>query len=424
MGLLCKFPLFFLAVFFFSFLYSKTVNFAVFNDDMVSYEKSSDDTHYKNQRMLAFEILKKELQKQYPKFKIRFKYFFYDLADSRAKLKRTLEVLQSDKSIDVVLGPFNNDIFFSPTLINNIHNGDLPFLSFVHLSGLRSVNNYYTPFEWSDTRFKTLLNYLKDKKILKDNIKTLKMGVFSHANDSLSRDSYEVAYKILGKKNVFEQTLFHNKSDIDFSLDYTKGLDKKITAMLNYHPEIIMLSNNNQISSDIISRVVKGGYENTFISLGTWGCVDTSKLIFQDIFQKTPASLKATGYSVYQLACPQHMLSDEKSFFARIIEEDGRYYLETGVLYKTLKHILDIIFQSPLPISRKNIHKIIQNNSYFKGFSGTHFNLYKTKDHPEFIRIYKFNFQKEFSIEEVTNSNKLINAKKTLNKRSIKKKDF
>ena len=137
-----------------------------------------------------------------------------------------------------------------------------------------------------------------------------------------------------------------------------------------------------------------------FIDTGTWPCSRT-------FFERSKDYLKnmtkpSIGLTVRQKKCYMDLKKDEKEFRNALIENDDKYYSMSGLLYKTLTHVLSIVFKSNLPINGNNIHKIIKENPYFKGFSDESYNLYKTKDSPEFLSIYKYQFKKYLTIEKVS----------------------
>ena len=188
-------------------------------------------------------------------------------------------------------------------------------------------------------------------------------------------------------------------------LSYKDNLDSKIKEIISFKPNLFLNSNETTVSMSIIQKLLESGFKGVFIDAGSgaddsWGCGRTI-VKYQRAVLKNNKN-KAIGYSSSQNACYKDYHEDEKEFRKEVLDKDEYYYTYIGLFYKMTKHILESILKSKLPVNRKNVHKIIKANSFFRGFSGNRFNLYKTKDSPEFLHIYKHHFQKDFYFENVT----------------------
>lgn len=362
---------------------------SVFLDKAISFD---ENIQQKKLRALALDLVLGELKKSHPNTSFRVKDCSSILDKNKVlNFDNAIETLIHNDNIHIFLGPFSSENLNYPHVRKTIENKNVAFVSLPNLYFLRKLKNYYTPLEWSDVGIK--LAFDESKKSFKTNY-PLKIAAFLLNSDS-SRDTYDVVKKMV--PSVFEKHLFQ----VPELLSYTNKLDEKIKEVLAYNPDIILNSNFNEISLDIVARTMKEGFQGVFLDSNTWGCGP----IIKNYFKSKMKDLETTsvGYKSSQFICPEDTLKDEKDFRIKILQREAYYYSEIGLLYKTLKHTLNAIIKSSLPITRENIHKIIQDNSYFNGFSGVHFNLFKRKDSPEFLSLYKLFFQKEFIIKKIPN---------------------
>ena len=371
----------------------KQINIGFISEETTTYIDKSvsfdENLQKKKLRKLALSLVIEELKKNSPNVLFQVKDYFLSINRS-SDFPNNVEKAIKDDNIHFFLGPFNSENIKYPQVKKTIENKNIAFVSLPNLHSLRKLNNYYTPLEWSDVGLKLAFDEIK--KSFKERY-PLKIAAFI-LNSDLSKDSYEIIEKIV--PSVFAKYVFQ----IPGFLSYTNNLDEKIKEVLAYKPDIILNANFNEVSLDIVERAMQNGFQGFFLDSNTWGCSQ----IIQNYFKSKLENLKITsiGYSFDQIVCPDDAWNDEKDFRIKILQKEAYYYSEIGLLYKALKHILTKVTQSTLLVSRENIHKIIQNNSYFKGFSGTQFNLFKRKDSPEFLNFYKFFFQKEFAIRKVS----------------------
>ena len=263
------------------------------------------------------------------------------------------------------------------------------------------MNNYFTPYEWNDTRTKLAFDVAK-RILKKDNPK---IGAFVQVTDDHSMDSYEYIKNFI-TDDVYAIKLVHAKSDQYWNYKYK--LDDNIKKMLAFSPDIILNSNSkdlDEITETILYKMTDRGFKGVFIDTGSWGCSESSISRYLNTYKKTKGA--STGISVSHKKCFKYYESEEKKFRNKIIHKDDKYYSNSGLFYKTLRHVLVSILNSPLELNSNNIKKIIMNHPYFQGFSHTNYSLYKKKDSPEFLSIYKYYFRKDFRLENISNK-KLI----------------
>ena len=388
-------------------LFSKDFVIGVINDSP-NYYDFTHNNRIKRQKASVLNFIKNQLEKKYKKTNIVIKYLDYD-NENLTTAAKTVESHINKFKPDIIFGPFSfHSMYF---LKDALEKSGVPFISYCYSSDLKSLKNHYTPFEWKDVLMKLSLDETK-KLIGKENPK---VGAFVLVTDEHSKNSYEAAKKYL-KTDIHTVKFIHSRSQEYW--DYKNKLNKEIDKMLSYKPDIVINSNSidlQEISTSIILEMLKKGYKGIFVDSGTWGCsknaLDEIKQSYKDV------SGKAIGITVRQKKCFQDFGEDEKKFRNLLLDSEGRYYSSSGLFYKTVNHVLDAILKSKLPINAKNINAIIKKNSYFEGFSNEKYNLFKTKDSPEFLNIYKYNFGKNFSVEKLPNPYVIEKYKKTVEKK-------
>ena len=389
--------------------FSREIIIGVINDGPHHYS-----LHYnhsiKRQKSYVIKIIKSDLKRKFKHDILTFKYIDYDDSNFFAAAKAIKKQITSIRP-HIIFGPYSYKVLHY--LKDTIRNSKIPFVSQISYSSLRNLKNFYTPFEWNDVALK--LNINKAKELMDK--KKPKIGAFVQINDDLSVDAYESAKRYL-KNDLFVIKLVHSQSKKYWQYEYK--LDDDIKNMIKYSPDIILNPNSqdiNQISFDLSLKMTNQGFNGIFIDSESWPCSRYLIETYKEKFSKTKA--QSIGISAAQLKCPQDWEQDEKKFRMEILQNEEQYYPSSGLFYKTLKHVLNSILESHLPISSSNIQKIIQKNSFFKGFSNEKFNLYKTKDSPEFLNIYKYYFEKNFRIENLTSLN--LYQKQDSNKESSDK---
>ena len=382
--------------------FSKEIVVGVINDNPHYFEHHHNGT-MKRQKTAVINIVKKELEKKFKHSKITIRYIDYD--DS--KLSTAAKVIQKQiKSFkpDIIFGPFLDKTFYF--LEKTIEKSKVPFLAFTHTSALKKLQNYYTPFEWDNVSVKLILE--KAKKMLKK--EHLKIGVFVQLTDVHSTDTYSNVMDYVDDE-LFAVKFVHSKTQDYWS--YKNKLDDDIKKMSNFSPDIIFNANSNdveEISSQLIIKMIDKGFTGIFVDTGTWPC---SEMYFERARKYLKNIQKTTfGLAARQKVCFMNIKKDEKDFRNFFVENDDKYYSSSGLLYKMLTHVLSSLLKSPLKITAVNTHKILQENPYFKGFSGEEYALYKTKDSPEFLNIYKYHFQKDLLIEKIPNEESLMKMQK------------
>lgn len=373
--------------------FPKEIIVGVINDDTHFFEHNHNDSPMKRQKTAIINRVKKEIEKKFKNFKITIRYIDYDNNSLSSAPNAISEQIKKFKP-DIIFGPFLDKSFYF--LKETIEKSDIPFIAYNHTSKLKNLKNYYTPFEWDRTSVELILE--KVKKML--NKEKPKIGAFVQLTDEHSSDTYETLKGILGDE-LLAVKLVHTK--LGEHWNYKNKLDIEIEKMSKFSPDIIFNSNSNDIEGlapHLIIKMIEKGYDGIFVDTGTWPCSKT-------FFERSKDYLKnmtkpSIGLTVRQKKCYMDLKKDEKEFRNALIENDDKYYSMSGLLYKTLSHVLNIVFKSNLPINANNIHKIIKKNPYFKGFSDESYNLYKTKDSPEFLSIYKYQFKKYLTIEKVS----------------------
>lgn len=388
-------------------LFSKDFVIGVINDSP-NYYDFTHNNRIKRQKASVLNFIKSKLEKKYNKTNIVIKYLDYD-NENLVTAAKTVESHINKFKPDIIFGPFSFHAMYF--LKNTLEKSGIPFISFCYSSDLKSLKNHYTPFEWKDVAMQLSLD--EAKKVI--GIDNPKIGAFVLVTDQHSKDSYESAKKYL-KTDIHTVKIIHSRSQ-DY-WDYKNKLNKEIDKMLLYKPDIVINANSidlDEISSEIILKMLNKGYKGIFIDTGTWGC---SKNALDEIKQSyKDAKGKALGISARQKKCFQDFGEDEKKFRNLLLDSEGRYYSSSGLFFKTVNHVLNAILKSKLPINAKNINIIIEKNSYFEGFSNEKYNLYKTKDSPDFLNIYKYNFGKNFSVEKLPNPYVIEKNKKTVEKK-------
>lgn len=393
-----------------SIFYGKEIVVAMINDNPHFYYPSHNST-MKRQKTDVINLLKRELKKQFKNDTIIFLYIDYD--DSN--------LFKASKSIERQIKEIKPHVIFGPYLYKTIsylkdyiEKSNIPFIASSYYSSLRNLNNYFTPYEWNDTRTKLAFDVAK-RILKKDNPK---IGAFVQVTDDYSKDTFETVKEYLKEDKIFTIKLLHSRVKDYWSYKYK--LDNEISKMIDYAPDVLLNPNSmdsEKISYSIIIKMIEKGFKGIFLDTGSWGCSELSISRNKSIFKNVHES--AIGISVAHKKCFSYFGRDEKNFRNKILTNDDKYYSSNGLFYKTLRHVLSSILESHLPINSSNIQKIIQKNSYFKGFSGKHYNLFKKKDSPEFLYIYKFYFEKNFRIENLTSLN--LYQKQDSNKESSDK---
>ena len=372
--------------------FSREIIVGVINDGPHYYDTFHNNTIIR-QKADVITLVKKELKRKFKHDTLTFKFIKYDASNLYKAAKTIEEKIKSIKP-HIIFGPFLNKTVSH--LAGYIRSSKIPFISHSYYSNLRHLENYYTPFEWNDTYTKLTLD--KAKKITYNN--NPKIGAFVFVTNDFSKDAYDSARKFL-KNDLHNIKLVHSKSKKYWN--YKHKLNKEISKMMHYSPDIVLNANSmdmQMISINIILKMMEKGFKGMFLDTGSWGCSELSLERYRNHFKNVKG--RSTGLSSTQLKCFQDLGQDEKKFRNKILHNDDKYYTSTGLFYKTLKHVLNSILESHLPINSSNIQKIIQKNSFFKGFSYGKFNLYKTKDSPEFLNIYKYYFEKNFRIERLS----------------------
>ena len=390
--------------------FSREIIVGVINDNPHYYTLFHNNT-IKKQKIDVITLVKNELKRAFKYDTVTFKYIDYDDGNL---FKASKDIEKQIKSIKphIIFGPYSFKILYY--LKDTIRRNKIPFVSHDNSLNLRNLDNDYTPYEWNDTITKLAIDTAK--KILKKN--HLKIGAFVQVTDDYSKDTFETAKEYLKEDKIFTIKLLHSRVKDYWSYKYK--LDSEISKMIDYAPDVLLNPNSmdsEKISYSIIIKMMEKGFKGIFLDTGSWGCSELSisrnKIIFKNVHES------AIGISVAHKKCFSYFGRDEKNFRNKILTNDDKYYSSTGLFYKTLSHVLSSILESHLPINSSNIQKIIQKNSYFKGFSGKHYNLFKKKDSPEFLYIYKFYFEKNFRIENLTSLN--LYQKQDSNKESSDK---
>ena len=176
----------FLSLGYFTKLYSKDLTVGIIlNNDKLNFKIA----HTLNKLIpFMFKFLSAELKEEFPKTRIKYKYFFIQKESITAK--KAIEKAIADKMVDLVFGPFSSQLLSVGK--SEIESGSLAFVSYANLSSLRTLKNYYSFFEWSDVYVRTVLDYAK--KSLQKN-KLYYAGVFLWNRD-FSRNFYE------GQRNI------------------------------------------------------------------------------------------------------------------------------------------------------------------------------------------------------------------------------
>ena len=389
-------------------LYSQDLVLGVINDNP-NYYDFSNNNRIKRQKVSVLNFIKSKLEKKYKNTHITVKYLDYD-NEHLDKAANTIKNQINKHKPNIIFGPFSfHSIYF---LKDTLEKSGIPFVSFCYSSDLKTLKNHYTPFEWKDVLIKLAI----DKSIKITDKENPKVGAFVLVTDEHSKDSYASAKKYL-KTDIHTSKIIHSRSQEYWN--FKNKLDKEIDKMIAFSPDIVINANSidlQEISTSIILKMLKKGFKGVFVDSGTWGCsknsLDETKQSYKHV------SGKSIGISTRQKKCFKDFGEDEKIFRNIFLDSEGRYYSSSGLFYKTVKHVLESILKSGLPINSKNINNVIQQNSYFEGFSNEKFNLYKTKDSPEFLHIYKYNFEKNFSVEKLENP--YVLEKK--NKKKVEKK--
>ena len=388
-------------------LLSENIVVGVINDSP-NYYDFTHNNRIKRQKASVLNFIKNQLEKKYKSTNIIIKYLDYDNENLATAAKTVGNHINKFKP-DIIFGPFSfHSMYF---LKGALEKSGVPFISFCYSSDLKSLKNHYTPFEWKDVLMRLAIDESK-KLIGKENPR---VGAFVLVTDEHSKNSYEAAKKYL-KTDIHTVKFVHSKSQEYW--DYKNKLNKEIDKMLLYKPDIVINANSNdldEISSEIMQKMITKGFKRIFLDVDTWSCskntLEEIKLSYKNILEK------ATGFSVRQKKCFQDFGEDEKKFRNLLLDSEGRYYSSSGLFYKTVNHVLTAILKSKLPINSKNLNAIIKKNSYFEGFSNEKYNLYKTKDSPDFLNIYKYNFGKNFSVEKLPNPYVIEKNKKTVEKK-------
>ena len=364
----------------------------------------------KRQKSDVITLVKKELKRNFKNDTVTFKYIDYDESNLFKASKDIEEQIKTLKP-HIIFGPYSYKLLYY--LKDTIQKSNIPFISHNRYSGLRYLGNYYTPFEWNDVSIKLTLE--KAKKMVKK-VKP-KIGAFVIVTDDYSKDTYESVRKYV-KDEIYTIKITHSKSEKYWT--YKHKLDEDIKKMLEYSPDIILNPNSqdlDKISFEIILKMINKAYKGIFIDSSSWGCSVITLDNYRNFFKHSKG--QSTGLFAQQLKCFPDYEQDEKNFRNSVLHNDDKYYSSTGIFYKTLKHILTSILKSKLQVNSNNIQKIIQNNSYFKGFSNAEFNLYKKKDSPEFLTIYKYYFEKNFLLENLSKTNLFLKKKNISSKNMI-----
>lgn len=375
------------------------------------FDKKEDATILSNLRNIYLEIIKSELKLKYPNSEINIKNFSNYVSDFRVfNLKSVINNAIQNNDIHLFFGGFNNDFFTYPQVKKAINEAGVAIIGFSSLSNLRSLKNYYTPYEWSDTMIKTALGAALTDLNKEKELRPAAVII----NNPWSKIAFTNTQESFNDKIFYRRLI-----QVNPVLSYKDNLDAKVNDIISYKPSIIVNPNGTIISISVIIKLLKKGFNGIFLDNDTWGCGRTTERHQRTLFENTQN--KAIGYSAFQNACYKDYLDDEKKFRQKVLDKDEYYYTNIGLFYKMTKHILESVLKSKLPVNRDNVHKIIKANSFFKGFSGNRYNLYKTKDSPEFLRVYKFYFQKDFFFENVTKELMNSKTKKKHLKRKLKK---